>query len=282
MGEEYLFCPQYIYTITIFHVICIFGAISQILLLYAFAKDPIKCFRNSGTYLIANLAIADLLTCLQVPVFCFLPTTWKFLSWASEGVSTFTISSIALDRFLLVAYPLKHRVLMSGKLVVVFSTCIWLICSAVLAKAFYYSERSVMNSIIIGMNLLQVTQIVLACLIYGFTYHKLKKQSTGFALENVPELQRQTRIMKEKQFLTTIIIVACIAFVCVVPASIFYHLTALQKVYTFRQAAEILDDIFSVLFYINFAVNPLLYAIRLPNYRKTFYLLYCCKGQRRR
>ena len=220
MGKDYSFCSQYVYTVTIYHVICVFGAISQILLLYAFAKDPIKCFRNSGTYLIANLAIADLLTCLQVPVFCFLPTTWKFLSWASEGVSTFTISLIALDRFLLVAYPLKHRVFISGKLVVVLSICFWLTCSAVLAKAFFYSETSVMNTILISMNFLQVAEIVLACTLYGFAYQKLKKQSKGFALENVSDLQRQMKIMKEKKIVTTIILIACIAFVCAVKVNI--------------------------------------------------------------
>ena len=95
MGEYYSFCPQYVYTVTIYHVICISGAILQIL--YAFVKDPIKCFRNSGTYLIANLAIADLLACLQVPLYCLLQTTWKLVSSARKGVLTLTIRLISLS-----------------------------------------------------------------------------------------------------------------------------------------------------------------------------------------
>ena len=286
MGDPYSFCPRYVYTIPILYVICIFGAISQASLLYAFVKDPLKCFRNSGTYLIANLAITDLLTCFEIPLFCRLPTkllsAMQFISWTSEGVSTFTISSIAFDRFLLVAYPLRHRVLISGKRVVVWSSCIWLICSVVPVKAFFFSQRSVMNSTIIGMNFLQFVLIVLACIVYGFTYHKLRKQSKDFALENVPDRQRQVRVMKEKQFLRTIIVIALIVFLFVVPGSIYYHFMALENFSPSGTGVQILNDICGALFYTNFAVNPLLYVMRLPNYRKTFCLLYCRNRQQER
>ena len=37
----------------------IFGAVSNVLLLVAFIKDPLKCFRNPGTYLVMNLSVSD-------------------------------------------------------------------------------------------------------------------------------------------------------------------------------------------------------------------------------
>jgi hypothetical protein len=46
------------------YVICAFGAISQVFLIVAFIKDPLKCFRNPATYLIVTLAVSDFLACL--------------------------------------------------------------------------------------------------------------------------------------------------------------------------------------------------------------------------
>ena len=45
-------------------VICFFGVVSHSLLLYAFFKDPLKCFKHSGTFLVINLEVADFIICL--------------------------------------------------------------------------------------------------------------------------------------------------------------------------------------------------------------------------
>ena len=43
-------------------VVCILGVVSNALLLVAFIKDHLKCFRNSGTYLVMNLSVSDCLS----------------------------------------------------------------------------------------------------------------------------------------------------------------------------------------------------------------------------
>ena len=45
-------------------IIPILGGVSNVLLLVAFIRDPLKCFRNSGTYLVMNLSVSDCLACL--------------------------------------------------------------------------------------------------------------------------------------------------------------------------------------------------------------------------
>ena len=260
--------------------ICILGVISHVLLIIAFVKDPLKCFKNSGTYLVGNLAVSDLLTCLIGPVFQYCtPTEWYWtiqpVLFAPTAVSVLTISSISLDRFLMVVYPMKHRVFMKGKVIIVWSACIWLISFIYPTKAFLLSTSSDTDQITIHFGVVVV--IIFAGLMYGFTYYKLKNQSRNFALENVSNRQQQARVMKEKRFLRTIILIACIAVVCVVPSTIFYSYAVVQKLFIDGLAARILNGICGAMFYINFAVNPMVYVLRLPNYRKTFYLLYWCK-----
>ncbi len=91
--------------------ISVLGVALNVLLLVAFLKDPPKCFRNSGTYLVMNLAVSDCLMCLFAPSFLVWDVIpgwhriFEFLVWRFGTVSLLSIASISIDRFLLVAYP---------------------------------------------------------------------------------------------------------------------------------------------------------------------------------
>ena len=111
--------------------ICILGVVSNELLPLAFFKDPLKCFRNSTTHFVTNLSISDCLTCL----FALLTANEMiaenrkiilFLIESFAGVSLVSLTSISIDRFLMVAYPIKHRILMKGKVIVLCLAVIWI------------------------------------------------------------------------------------------------------------------------------------------------------------
>jgi hypothetical protein len=258
------------------HAICIFGVISQVLLIIALIKDPLKCFKNSGTYFVENLAVSDLFTCLLAPFTCCVPTKWYWqihsTLFAITSVSVLTLASISLDRFLMVVYPLKHRVLMTGRIIIVWLACIWLLSSVYPIQIYLGDDMDLFKMYLLGGVVILFTGAM-----YGFTYYKLKKQSKNFARENVSARQLEARVMKEKRFLRTITLIACITVACLLPASTFYHYAVHKKLFIDGLAARILNGTFTGIFYVNFAVNPLVYVLRLPNYRKTFYLVYCCK-----
>ena len=281
MAEENFAGFQISYLDILPYCVCIFGAIIHVFLIIAFIKDPIKCFKNSGTYLVVNLAASDFLVCLITPTKCCIPKNWHWqwprhlVVFSSMNVSILTIASISLDRFFLIVYPFKHRGLTRGKKIFVWLACIWLIGSAYPAKNFVFSVKTDVDTYI--RILTQILPVLFASVVYGLTYYALKKQSQNLALENILNRQQQARIMREKQFLKTIIIVACIQVVCVVPSTIFFHMNVFQKLFSDGLTVEVLNEVSSGIFHINFAVNPLVYVVRLPNYKKTFSLLYCCK-----
>ena len=264
------------------YAITVFGVISHVLLIIAYIKDPLKCFKNSGTYLMKNLAISDLLTCLLGPFAYTVPqeSYWilQFLWSVTLSVSIITITAISLDRFLMVVYPMKHRILMKGRTIFVWSVFIWFGCIIFPVKDYFLSTN---NSIEI-MTFFAESMIVIAVIMYALTYYKLKKQFNNLALENFSNRQQQARNIKEKRFLKTITLIAWIAFICVVPSSLIYNYVVYKKWFTEGEVVRILMAIFGGLYYLNFAVNPMVYVLRLPNYRKTFYLLYCCKKTARR
>ncbi len=116
--------------------ICPVGVFMHILLLIAFLKDPLKCFRNSGTYLVGNLAVSDFLACLLAMLRNIIETTANETSWSQiryylwiyvSSVSYINIVAISIDRFFLVVYPLQHRNWVKEKIMVVCLACIWLV-----------------------------------------------------------------------------------------------------------------------------------------------------------
>ena len=256
-------------------IISILGAVSNVLLLIAFIKDPLKCFRNSGTYLVINLAVSDFLTSGFFSYAYIDPNEFLifhfFLLWFAS-VSFVSLTSISIDRLLLVAYPIKHRMLI--KVLVLWLAVIWMISSVIPVSTMFsdVSDTNSYNAFCTVSVIFNVSSFVM----YSFTHYRLKKQSRNLALQNSTESRAQEmRILKEKRFLNTIVIIACIAFVCTVPSLIFF-LFGKYIIIDFENPASVMALMLSVyIFQVTFAVNPLIYILRLPSYRKTLYSFYC-------
>ena len=269
----------YVYSVS-YVVICILGVVSNVLLLVAFIKDPLKWFRNSGTYLVINLSVSDCLTSLLTVVFYITRRYfWHrsmgfFINWIS-GVSFVSIASISIDRLWMVSSPIRYRILMKSKIIVLWMAAIWIV-NVLIAFILFISDVSYRNEQR-GVCTYSLIVITLSAVMYSSTYYRLKKQSRNMAVQNSTELRAQEmRVLKEKRFLKTIIIIACIAFICIVPNLLLYLLyNSLILFVNDFQAFMIFSGVSAVIYQINFAVNPLIYILRLPNYSKTFYLLYC-------
>ena len=268
------------YVFLVFHiVICTLGVVSNTLLLVAFLKDPLKCFRNSGTYLVINLSVSDCLTSLLTLVFYITrrkssnPIVDFFIRW-STGVSFVSITSISIDRFCMISSPIRHRILMKGKVTVLWMAAIWIVNMLISFSLIIFDVETAIA--IQGVCTYNVILVILSSVLHSSTYYKLKKQSRNLTLQNSAEGRAQKmRILKERRFLKTIIIIACVAFICVVPNLLLLINYCLILLANYSQAFTIISRASAVIYQINFAVNPLIYILRLPNYRKTFYLLYC-------
>ena len=259
-------------------IIPILGGVSNVLLLLAFIKDPLKCFRNSGTYLVMNLSVSDCLACLLYSFLDVDPKAFQtfqiFVDWLLS-VSFVSITSISIDRFLMVAYPMKYRMMMQkGKVMVLWLAAIWIV-SCVIPAWTKFSGRNV-NISKIALNVFSIIFIILSSVMYSSTYYKLKKQSRNISLQNSTKSRAQvTRVLKEKRFLQTIIILACISIVCTVPFMVYIFISDFITLQLDHMASFLAIMLTVYFFQINFAVNPLVYFLRLPNYRKTFYAIYC-------
>jgi hypothetical protein len=279
------------------NAICPVGVLVHILLLIAFLKDPLKCFRNSGTYLVCNLAVSDFLVCSLSIIRNAFETSGIHASWSQYGgdflwlsfpaASFGSIAAISVDRFFMVVYPLQHRIWMGGKVLPAWIACIWLLSFVFPAKKLAFGRGKYDK--LVG-NVFGLAAILLSSVMYALTYFKMRKQARSIVLEESAGTNSRAhaaRILKERRFLTTIIVIACISVVCNVPLLVFIQVGyVLPDGQSASSANEIILIVISSFYYCNYMLNPFIYIARLPNYRKTFYLLFykkmalCCKRRR--
>ena len=259
------------------YFICSFGIVSNVLLLIAFVKDPLKCFRNSATYLVANLACSDLITC-----FCGLLKHAVhrifFVIWLSiMPVSILTIFAIALDRYLMVAFPFKHKFFTNGKKIGLWIILCWVIPLSSKINDFLsqpiVSFKESSSDLFVGLTL-----TFLAGFLYVMTTRSLRIQARNLESYNPEDMSNRTqavRASRERRFMNTIALVACITVIGVAPFLIVHSVLTKGNYRTGSELIiEILHHFSHALFFGTFAVNPMIYFLRLINYRKTFLALY--------
>ena len=246
------------------------GIVSHLLLLVCLANDPLKCFRNSASYLVTNLAFADFIVCtvgLMRIIFAAKNGSVLCISNTVMLVSLFSIFSISIDRYMLTVHPFAHRVYLNGKRIALWITSIWLVSFCHFVKEITYGPSKVDAKI---YNSIFIIVALLSGLIYLITYVTLRKQKKYFSQQS----RCQNRALQQ-QFFKTIIIVALIQIFTIVPPSV----GGLVNFFSRGGDSTVENGVFFQMYCLNFAINPFLYIWRLKNYRLTFCLVICRKAQ---
>ena len=253
------------------YILCVTGAISQTVLLLCLVKDPLKCFRNSATYLVANLAVCDLavLLGLMFGLFGSSDPRARSLAHTSFFGSVLTVSSIAVDRYMMVAHPFKHRFLMSGKKAARWIAFIWIM--SIFSPICHVLTGSLRQIGRFKYGLL-VAVIGVTTIAYISTCLALKRQANNFGNGEERRAHR-ARIASEKRFVTTLVIVAVIAVVSLAPSTIRGYVERLD--HRRDRKNDVVYCVLKALLSLNFAVNPFIYFIRLRNYRRTLFIVFC-------
>jgi hypothetical protein len=79
--------------------------------------------------MVANLAVSDMAVVLEMIFGMFgSPNSWvRSLSRTSFFASILTILSISADRYMMVAHPFKHRLVMNGKKAAFWIMFLWMV-----------------------------------------------------------------------------------------------------------------------------------------------------------
>ena len=262
---------------------CVCGIFLQLMLLIAFGKDPLKCFRNSAVYLVANLSIVDLSVCVRGLLTIVLDPesiSMEYMNHSTVVASSITLFSVAVDRCLLVTHPIKHRIFVSNKKMILWVALIWLLSFVESIKQTIMNGETSYDDLVRGVFYLLI--VMWTFVFYAVTLKSLKKQSNRLdQLQNNNTTQeyraQKLRILNEKRFLETILIIACIYLVTILPNAVFTQVILFRSPGEEEKTDGSLDRTLFAIWIVNFVINPIVYIWRLPKYRKTFCIIFCCR-----
>lgn len=260
----------------------------NLLICLAVVKDPYKTLRSPFNLFLLNISAADLVVGLMVLplsiayhtlegmgiIYTQLTKSLHLSFFISCTASVLGIAALSLDRYICVTSPMKYRLKLKSLQVKRASLIIWLI--SVACPFTYLYVDFIIYTFVFANGTLLLTLLVLAFVNHKI-YRSLQTQRKQFQTlaedENInfktSLAQRDARVTK-----TFVFFLASFVVLTIPPLSFSYVLNFCSTCDC--PTIHILRDLqfLSILF--PSSVNPFIYTIRLPNFRKAITVI-CCK-----
>ena len=270
------------FTATIAIVMFFFIVPTNFLICWAVYKGPQELLRNSFNCLVVNLAFADLvvgLVVLTISTYVHLLeglTNHPNLPVLPVGhisyficctASTFSLTAMAIDRYIAVAYPVVYRNKITPRGAVTASICIWFI-SICLPLAFYFQIGFIKYAFVFAN-----TAIVATLLIFFFSYIAIyRKLHVQFRMSShlqsgMNSYSAQIRAQEhEKRLAKTFVLILAAYLICYTPSCVIIYILNFCRgcscitIHWFR-------DLQYVSIWFNSVLNPFLYSWKIPSFR---------------
>mgnify|MGYP002803564862 CR=1 FL=1 len=246
----------------------------------AIVIDPLKSLRKGAWITILNLAIADVVTCVSI-IGIWGSSIFKLdknplyidcchIAWAcSISASFLMLTFFTLQIFMITEFPLKSRFMLTEDKSVLVTITIWLF-SFLLGLSqicyHYFPPQMSLKFYVAQASVLQFAVLVQI----AFNIHiavKIKKSGrhTG---------RQPCQNSKHKNIAKTVMILTFMLFLTAFPSFVFKLIELIFRLGHLGQSktAKILRDLFycyAPIMTLNFTANPILYSLRLPDYRRT-------------
>ena len=256
------------------------GALFNIFVIVAIVFDPLEILHKGPWVTILNLAIADLISCMSI----FCQRAWKYLMVEMNetyitiveftlmlGISAsfLMLTFLTVQIFVITKYPIKGRHWLTTLKIVLISVVVWLLASLLGLSniAWIHFNWKVSLKIYIAQIVILSPLTVVQGIFSIKTAVEVKRsgrRSTGSAHSNV-----------HSKIAVTVIILALIFFFTVFPYFLFKQLGFLARLGYFggnNYAGRILfylSRCYEPIITLNFCANPILYSLRLVDYRKS-------------
>ena len=279
---------------------------SNLLLLVAIWKDPLKCFTAPTTSFIVVISVADLLTALTTEPFF---AVYYFVVYF-QGVEAVTsvldklfvagsiISTVAISYSFLIVLTLswsqyvamkcphsfKRIVTKRNSLIVILLSLIYLMCFTSLQftgmdKSVFFKLSLAINTTFLSVNLM----VILLLLNIEFRRHlrrgrtfEVPADSPSPRVLNSGPKRKSRRENLQQQFTAVAMYLAAILLLSALPhvitAQVFLYSSNLspRSIQNFQIALQISD----LLLFLKVCLDTFVYAWRLPTYRRTIKMLF--------
>ena len=285
LGSDF---PEIAWTIGI--AILLFSPVTVIrncLVLASILLDPFKNIRSSpSSNLIFSLALADLLVgvftgplaahwLIYTAIANSQPFSTNMISSTtavSVGVSLYSLVALSVDRRIAITTPLQYAHRVTKRRMRILNALIW--CYGIITGTLALFDAINSNFDIIGTAHLVFVSIILLVLNME-VIRSVHNQSLHIKriVDSENSVLLQSALKREKAVTKAIVIVVVVFQICFWPYVILpFIVKGIRKVTDLHAAGIILwiYFFFNSLVLANSFINPFLYALRLPKYKKAF------------
>ena len=270
--------------------------IGNSLLLFITYKDPRKTLRTPPCLLIANLSASDLLLgLLNVSlvavrdVYRYKQVNMPFLELFRGIMSTVFISTIFVSCYSIVAMsttcfvainkPMEYKTIITKNRVKIFIGVLWMISlsTCVLPVANVPEKTYTM----IYLHTHATVPAILLTVIYTNVFRALSRRTREVQREGYNSVASKA-LEREKKMIKAIVIILGLFYITYMPQYVSLHLLhfceSCKKSLTFHM----IDVALSRFLFISSAINPFVYAWRVPKYHQAFQDCWkMCRGKLR-
>ncbi|KAM4665090.1 LOW QUALITY PROTEIN: galanin receptor type 2 [Discoglossus pictus] len=295
MSSSDSYHPESVLIPVLYSLIFLVGTVGNSLVMAVLLRNG--KMNNTTNLFILNLGVADLcfiIFCVPFQATIYTLDSWVFGPFMCRAVhffiyltmyaSIFTLTTVSLDRYLAIRYPLRSRELRTPRNALMAITLIWSL-SLVFSGPYlsYYQERQLENLTVCHpvwqdenrkiMDLCTfVFSYVIPVLILSLTYAR----TIRYLWTSVDPIEYMSESKRAKRRVTRMIIIVAVLFcLCWLP----HHLVILCfwsgffQLNNFTYALRILSHLVS---YANSCVNPVVYALVSKHFRKGFRKIFRC------
>ena len=280
-------------TVTLYIIVILFGALGNTLVVVTVVKT--KRLWNATNIFIANLAMADILVCVfDLPLNLYYQITddWVFgktmchVMMSAFAVvvytSTLTLTMIAIDRFILIVYPLRNRMSITvALLLVVVIAVVSMTVAAPIAIYASYSEviqpdiginwklcgetwpnedhRRLYTFLTLGFQFF--VPLIIIVILYSLIFMKLRVRLRAVRSGQTSRKNKTTKML---------VAVVTIFFITWIPFHLFALITDFSPHLVKGNYFKFADLMLRMIAMSSSCFNPLLYGWLNDNYRNAF------------
>ncbi len=275
----------------------IFGILAVVLngvLLASMYKERKKIFVTRISWLVANVAIADFLNGLFLIILIqpiddiqFAESEAKYdvtlpFVWTAFCASFFTIFLMAADRLVVVTLPMVWSTLLSIPRTILCIVLVWLLsigAGVAIHYHIYYAQFFICLFVeIIALGFIATHVYILWILRRRERSRVIASQDPSQATPCLETPSNEN--IAHRKVTIVIIILMSMLIVTTVPYFVCLQMFTTQNTFDDTVASKVSLSIYAEVFsysdallYVNFLLNPIIYAWRLRMYRKAFYSL---------
>ena len=189
-------------------------------------------------------------------------------------VSSTNITVISLERLHATFWPFRHRVVKKSFYILIV-TFVWVISVLVVIGLLLFEKHENFEYVFYLWNLFHGIGLLVICVSYSSIVIKVRSGA---------QPQHHGAFSRERKLTMTLLIVTVVSLLLSLPNIIFNIIlnTGKFKIWWSGSLSFHLDTTLQVLFYANSLVNPMLYAIRMPEYRSAVLALFRKRPEQQR